>query len=213
MNASTRLGAVLLLALCGCGLVEETRECTLIACPIGLRVTVTNPPAQAYRVDVASGTDVRSQNCASGGECFIFFNNFLPTRATVSVVAAAGTATYEVQPQYFAASPNGPDCGTCTSGHVRVSGVIGAVSVYKSAGSVQCSGGGLTPAQMQIELTSAGIGVISAACGLDGDAHIAVCGASDGRINIFEVNAADVAAAQGLGFALLSGLPNAVRTC
>lgn len=92
-----------------------------------------------------------------------------------------------------------------------MSGVIGAVSVYKSAGTVQCSGGGLTPAQMQIQLTGAGIGVISAGCGVDGNAVIAMCGAPDGRINVFEVQAPDVAAAQGLGFDLLSRLPNAAR--
>ena len=92
-----------------------------------------------------------------------------------------------------------------------LSGDVTALSVYQSAGSVQCAGGGLTPAQMQLQLTGNGIGVISSACGIDGDAHIAVCGASAGRINIFEVQSSDVAAAQGLGFALLSGLPNATR--
>lgn len=209
------LFAGLLVALVGCGLVEEQIACTAMACPNagGLRVGLTNPPAQAYRVDAAAGTDVRSQDCASGGQCFIFFTNFMPGLATISVVAASGTATYSVRPQYFTSFPNGPDCGACTGGTTTVSGAIGAVSVYKATGAVQCSGGGLTPAQMQLELTAAGIGVISAACGSDGNAVVAMCGAPTGTINIFEVQSADVAAAQGLGYALLSSLPNAVRTC
>jgi hypothetical protein len=209
------LTAALLLTLLGCGLVDPSVSCTAMACPNagGLAVTLTTPPSEPYRVDVTSGTTLRSQNCPSGGSCFPFFNSFMPTTATISVVASSGTATYAVQPRYTTSFPNGPDCGSCTGGVATVSGVIGAVSVYKAAGSVQCSGGGLTPAQMQIELTSAGIGVISAACGVDGNAHVAACGAADGRINIFEVQSADVAAAQGLGFALLSTLPNALRTC
>jgi hypothetical protein len=191
---------------------EEDGPCTLVGCTNALSVTLTHPPAEPYRVEATAGTDTRSQNCAMGVPCPVHFFNFLPARATINVVAASGTATYDVIPLQSTSQPNGPRCGpTCTRASVTVSGSLGAVSVYKSAGSVQCSGGGLTPAQMQIELTAAGIGVISAACGADGTVVLALCGAADTKINIFEVQASDVAAAQGLGFALLSGLPDAAR--
>lgn len=209
-----RIITVLLLTLTVCVShdAEEDQPCTLIGCANGLSVTLTSPPAEPYRVDATAGTDTRTQNCGTGGLCLIRFINFLPPRATIQVIAASGTATYDVVPQQSTSQPNGPRCGpTCTNASVMVSGSPGAVSVYKSAGSVQCSGGGLTPAQMQIELTGAGIGVISAACGANGNGVIAMCGGPDGQINVFEVQAADVAAAQALGFALLTGLPNAVR--
>ena len=206
------VAAVFALAACFSDDRDEDQPCTLIGCTNGLRVTLTHPPAEPYRVDATAGTDTRSQNCAMGGPCPILLFDFRPMRATINVVAASGTATYDVVPQQSTSQPNGPRCGpTCTNASVTVSGSLGAVSVYKSAGSVSCSGGGLTPAQMQIELTGAGIGVISAACGADGNPVIAMCGGPDGRINVFEVQAADVAAAQALGFALLSGLPDAVR--
>ena len=209
-----RIITALLLTLTACvnNDAEENQPCTLIGCASGLSVTLSNPPAEPYRVDATAGTDTRSQNCAMGGPCPVLFFNFLPVRATIQVVAASGTATYDVFPQQSTSQPNGPRCGpTCTNASVTVSGSLGAVSVYQYAGSLQCTGGGLTPAQMQIQLTGAGIGVISAACGTDGNAVIAMCGGPDGRINVFEVQAADVAAAQALGFALLSGLPNAAR--
>jgi hypothetical protein len=206
------LVAVLALTACFTDDREENGPCTLIGCTNALTVTVTNPPAEPYRVDATAGTDTRSQNCAMGVPCPIHFFNFLPARVTIDVVAASGTATYDVIPLQSTSQPNGPRCGpSCTNANVTVSGSLGAVSVYKSAGSVQCSGGGLTPAQMQIQLTGAGIGVISAACGTDGNGVIALCGAADTKINIFEVQGSDAAAAQALGFAPLSGLPNAAR--
>jgi hypothetical protein len=206
-----KLGLALLLALAGCGL-EEIHSCTDIGCDSGFGVMLTNPPAEPYRVDATGGSDTRSQNCLSGGACRIFFRDFVPPRATIQVIAASGTASYDVTPQQSVSRPNGPDCEpVCTRASVVVSGVIGAVSVYKSAGRVQCFGGGLTPPQMQIELTAAGIGVIAACSGLDGNVYATVCGISDGRINIFEIQSSDVAAAQALGFVLLSSLPNATR--
>ena len=48
-----------------------------------------------------------------------------------------------------------------------------------------------------------------ARCGLDGFDHPAQCGTSDGRIAVFDIEDAQVAAALAIGFALLSTLPNA----
>ena len=84
------------------------------------------------------------------------------------------------------------------------------VSLYRYAGSVQCTGGGLSLPAMERQLTDAGIQVLSSACGNDG-IYAAVCGAPDGRIGIFEVSAADSQASSVLGFLPLSNLSAATR--
>lgn len=83
------------------------------------------------------------------------------------------------------------------------------VQVFKIRGAIQCEGGGTAPEVMQHELTSAGIAVVAFACGDDGLAHVALCGAPDGRINIFDIPQHKAAQAQALGFARLSSLPSA----
>jgi len=81
--------------------------------------------------------------------------------------------------------------------------------VFRSRGSLQCTGGGTPPAVMAMELTNAGIAVLRSACGTDGLGHIAACGTSDGAINIFEVPESQASNAQSLSFSLLSTLPTA----
>jgi len=88
-------------------------------------------------------------------------------------------------------------------------GAPSVVAVYTSFGSVQCSGGGTTLTELQRELLALGIQVLAARCGLDGLARPAVCGESDGRIAMFDVDEAQVLVLLALGFALLSTLPNA----
>ena len=83
------------------------------------------------------------------------------------------------------------------------------VTLYKSFGSVQCTGGGVSFEAMQQQLAAAGIQVLSANCGTDGRMHLAVCGAGDGRIGIFEVPATQAEAALARGFAPLTTLPGA----
>lgn len=83
------------------------------------------------------------------------------------------------------------------------------VSMYKYSGSVQCTGGGTSLSAMESQLTDAGIHVVASACGIDGKVYAAVCGASDGRIGIFEVSVAQAQAASALGFVPLSNLPSA----
>ena len=87
-----------------------------------------------------------------------------------------------------------------------------SAKVFKSRGSVQCTGGGTAPEVMQNELIIAGIKVRSFSCGIDGLARVGVCGAPDGAINIFEIPQSSVEQAQSLGFAGLSTLPNAQET-
>jgi DnaJ-class molecular chaperone len=81
--------------------------------------------------------------------------------------------------------------------------------VFKSMGSRQCSGGGVSLATLQAQLATANVQVHSAACGTDGMATSAVCGASDGKIGIFEISPAQAGAAAAAGFAPLSTLPAA----
>jgi len=81
--------------------------------------------------------------------------------------------------------------------------------VFKSRGSMQCTGGGTSPAVMSLELTHSGIAVLSFACGGDGLARPAVCGTPDGAINIFEIPESQASNALALSFFLLSTLPTA----
>ena len=81
--------------------------------------------------------------------------------------------------------------------------------VFKSMGSLQCSGGGLSLAALQAQLTAASVQVSAAACGTNGLASAAVCGSPDGRIGIFEISPAQAGAAAAAGFAPLSTLPAA----
>ena len=95
---------------------------------------------------------------------------------------------------------------TATSLYPRTS-----VSLYKYSGSVQCTAGGLSLAEMRRELTDAGIRVLGADCGDDGKLYPAVCGGGDGSIGIFEVPATQAEKASALGYAPLNALPDASK--
>ncbi len=75
-----------------------------------------------------------------------------------------------------------------------------SVTVFKALGSVQCSGGGATVPALARTLADAGVPVLASRCGSDGRMYPAMCGAADGRIAIFDIAAADAAAAAKLGF-------------
>ena len=83
------------------------------------------------------------------------------------------------------------------------------VHVFKSMGSVQCAEGGTDLSTFARQLEAAGLKVISSACGADGRMRVAMCGAPDGRVAIFELSSADAQASSKLGFAPLSTLPDA----
>ena len=97
----------------------------------------------------------------------------------------------------------------CACVTTDVAGAQTTAKVFKSLGSVQCSRGGADPASLARQLTDAGVAVRNSACGSDGRMRAAMCGANDGRIAIFEVDSADLAAAARLGFAPLANLPEA----
>ncbi|WP_210283272.1 hypothetical protein [Massilia sp. Dwa41.01b] len=81
--------------------------------------------------------------------------------------------------------------------------------MFKSMGSLQCSGGGMTLAALQAQLTSANVQPRAAACGTDGVATSAVCGSPDGKIGIFEIEANEEKTAAAAGFKPLSTVPTA----
>jgi hypothetical protein len=81
--------------------------------------------------------------------------------------------------------------------------------VFKSMGSLQCSGGGVSLAALQAQLAAANVQARSAACGTEGLANSTVCGSPDGRIGIFEISPTQAGAAAAAGFMPLSTLPSA----
>ncbi len=75
-----------------------------------------------------------------------------------------------------------------------------AVKMARPLGSLQCTGGGTTPEALQRELAAKGVKARAPSCATDGRMHAAMCGASDGRLGVLEVDAADQAAAEAAGF-------------
>ena len=83
---------------------------------------------------------------------------------------------------------------------------------YKYAGSLQCFGGGQSLSEMTFQLSNSGILVLESYCGDDGLPHVAMCGATDGRIGIFKVHSLQEQTAFTNGLKPLSTLPSAVKT-
>ena len=78
--------------------------------------------------------------------------------------------------------------------------------VFKLDGTKHCdSNTGVNIDAMALELSNAGIDVISSRKGYDGREGIAICGEPTGQINIFEIFSVDLASALGKGF---KRLPN-----
>ena len=111
-------------ALSACGGDEE--ECAgFPACLSGLRVTVTNPPAQAYRVEVLlpGQTTPRVQTC-TGGACPVIFPGLVEPQVTVTVVlesSGAVVTSVNASPAYGGQGPTGGPCSfDCRSATVSV---------------------------------------------------------------------------------------------
>jgi len=78
------------------------------------------------------------------------------------------------------------------------------VEVYKYDGSLQCGRGKEISLQdMARELTENGIEVKGNRKGSDGRMHIAMCGASNGRLNVYSIATESLPRARELGFELL----------
>ena len=84
-----------------------------------------------------------------------------------------------------------------------------AALIYRSTGAKQCEGEGAAVADMQAQLTEAGIQVQCSTQAHDGRMRPMVCGAPAGRINVFTVPAEHVAAAEALGYAQVARMPGA----
>lgn len=80
------------------------------------------------------------------------------------------------------------------------------IDISKTLGSIQCEGDSKDVPTLQRELTEHNIPVFAADCGSDGMMYIAVCGAPDGKIGIFTIDADDQQKAFSLGFEPLSSL-------
>ncbi|HUQ75683.1 MAG TPA: hypothetical protein VM183_13240 [Burkholderiales bacterium] len=122
MRLIAGLAFALWFALAACG--GDAVSCTAMGCGDGLGVSLQNPPAEAYRVDViVPGQATQSQSC-NGGSCFIFFDRFLPGQVTVRVILTASSATWgsvDATPTYNPVFPNGFECGAaCVRGFVTV---------------------------------------------------------------------------------------------
>ncbi len=75
--------------------------------------------------------------------------------------------------------------------------------VYKSQEEIQCEFDGIPLAEMELELTSAGIDVLCNQEGTTGFSYPDVCGAGTSSINVYRIHDANIPDAENLGFSLL----------
>lgn len=80
------------------------------------------------------------------------------------------------------------------------------VSIFQYTGELQCFGGGLPITVFEKQLTDAHIPFKNPRAGADGLMHVTLCGASSGKIYIFDIDSAQFEAAHKLGFSLLGDL-------
>lgn len=76
-----------------------------------------------------------------------------------------------------------------------------SVRIVKARGSLQCGSAGTAPEQMAEQLRAGGVTVLRSACAGDGRMRVAMCGAPDGRLNVFDIPRSQLPAARTLGFA------------
>lgn len=124
-----------------------------------------------------------------------------------SGVGSANTATDEKENH---AAADGSDDSSTSSGEEKNPADIldSSVLVYVTAGAIQCDYKGRTPVETAQLLVNEGIDVLSSYCGVTDMAHITVCGASTGDINLHEINASNLADANEIGFGPVSELVN-----
>lgn len=85
------------------------------------------------------------------------------------------------------------------------------VFVYKYDGTLQCGmGKEVTLEEMENDLVLAGIKLLSSRKSTDGFSHMTLCGASTGRINIYEIESTDYPKAASMGFNFLGKSANTV---
>jgi hypothetical protein len=84
------------------------------------------------------------------------------------------------------------------------------VWVWRSTGGRQCEPApqGASLADHRALLQAAQVVVLAERCASDGRMRVAMCGAADGRLNVFQVPRAGLAAAQKAGFQPLAAGSN-----
>src|SRR5712691_970315 len=80
--------------------------------------------------------------------------------------------------------------------------------VYKPDGSIQCQMSGVALEDMEKELTSKGITVLSSCYSHDGLIRPAVCSVPTGSLNVYEIDVSQLQKARDLGFGVLSDHPS-----
>ena len=117
------LALVVALTIVGC---EYSTVCSLIGCRTGLTVDIQNAPAGPITVQATiegeSGI-VYTVTCPGTSGCtnLLFFADFTPSQAHLTITTTAGTRQQVVTPTYTTYQPNGPRCApTCRSATVRV---------------------------------------------------------------------------------------------
>ena len=103
-----------LLVSCGGG-SDAQQICKAVLCVNPLIVTLTMPPAGAYRVEaIGPGeTTPHAVDCTGTSPCLIIFPGYQPVTVTISIITATGTTTYNKTPMYLVLSP--PPPGHCPS--------------------------------------------------------------------------------------------------
>jgi len=117
------LTAVVLLG--GCDNPFGSRDCTLIGCVGGLRVTLDALPTSSFTITAqAPGQTPEVFSCATPVSCGTVhtFRDFTASEGQIVVTTAQGTLTHPVRPEYRVTYPNGKQCGPeCRSASVTVS--------------------------------------------------------------------------------------------
>jgi hypothetical protein len=81
--------------------------------------------------------------------------------------------------------------------------------IYKYTGAEQCEPDSGVPLDvMQMELANAGIDVLCAQLGNDGNAYPTVCGGATGDINVYLIRRVNLPDAEDLGFSSVLTLPD-----
>jgi len=174
-----------------------------------LKATDDEPPTVFAGITITAGVAGTTSNLVISTPGYINYKDcFYPPEQSPFVFVIYHQASKTIlhlgqikslQGQSIAADWQVPDYSEC--------GIEPTVEIYKYRGSVQCdfsSGTGLDT--MKLELTNAGVEVLKLREDFDGFLYPAVCGAADGKINVFSIRNNQLEIATGLGFNLLSDL-------
>ena len=117
---NSRLLPAFTIAVAACAGALEV--CTEVGCDSGLIVTVTNGPAEPYRIEArVGGTLARYVHSCAGHACTAEFLDFVPSHVFIYVMTESDTTFREVRPNYDVSQPNGPDCEpTCRFATVTI---------------------------------------------------------------------------------------------